>query len=105
MDESLIPLRRRISFLFGLKGPCVAVETGCSSSLVAAHYATADLISGVSLAALAAGVSLLLTPQRSASFTVNGEYLATRPNTLDHMKSPNGLSIGCVAQSCRHARR
>ncbi|GAB4814935.1 hypothetical protein N2152v2_001981 [Parachlorella kessleri] len=62
----------RISFLFGFKGPCIAVETGCSSSLVGAHYATADLTSGASLMALAAGVNLVLTPQRSASFSING---------------------------------
>nr|BAU61515.1 actin related protein2 [Parachlorella kessleri] len=70
-DGSIFHINR-ISFLFGFKGPCIAVETACSSSLVGAHYATADLTNGVSLMALAAGVNLVLTPQRSASFSING---------------------------------
>ena len=62
----------RISYVFGLKGPCVSVDTACSSSLVASHYSVSDLTSGKCEMSLAAGVNLTLTPQRSSAFTITG---------------------------------
>jgi len=53
----------RISHTLGLTGPSLAVDTGCSSSLVAVHLAVRSLRSRECDAALAAAVHLMLSPE------------------------------------------
>lgn len=55
----------RIAYTFGLHGPCVMLNTACSSSLMAVHLAGKALRSGECDAALAGGVNLMLTPELS----------------------------------------
>ncbi|WP_272419461.1 type I polyketide synthase [Polyangium jinanense] len=52
----------RLSYVFGLQGPAVSVETACSSSLTAIHLACQSLRSGETNLALAGGVNLMLSP-------------------------------------------
>lgn len=54
----------RISHAFDLKGPSVALDTGCSGGLVAVHYACQSLITGEVATAIAGGVNLILNPDR-----------------------------------------
>ena len=63
----------RVSYTFGLKGPCVGVDTACSSSLVGMHYGARDIADDTCDRALAAGVNLTLNPGKTAAFTVTGE--------------------------------
>lgn len=50
----------RVSYTFGLTGPCVSTHTACSSSLVATHLAVHGLAGGDCGQALSAGVFLVL---------------------------------------------
>ncbi|WP_170068074.1 type I polyketide synthase [Lentzea guizhouensis] len=56
-------LANRLSYVLGVRGPSVAVDSGQSSSLVAVHLACESLRSGESAVALAGGVNLILTPE------------------------------------------
>ncbi len=49
----------RISYIFDLHGPSMAVDTACSASLVCIHQATQAILNGECAAALAGGVNIL----------------------------------------------
>src|SRR5882724_10310677 len=51
-------LATRVSHLFDLHGPSVNVQTACSTSLVAVHYACQSLLNGECDMALAGGVTI-----------------------------------------------
>ena len=57
-DKDFLPAQ--VSYRLNLRGPSVAVQTGCSTSLVAIHTACQALIAGECDIALAGGVSLSL---------------------------------------------
>jgi acyl transferase domain-containing protein/thioesterase domain-containing protein/D-arabinose 1-dehydrogenase-like Zn-dependent alcohol dehydrogenase/acyl carrier protein len=71
-------LAGRTSYTYGLKGPAFAVDTACSSGLIATHLACNDLKAGVTNNAVAGGVNLLLAPDLYVNFS------------KAHMLSPNG---------------
>lgn len=58
--HTMIP--NRVSYHLDLRGPSESIDTGCSSSLVAIHRAMRALRAGECEAALAGGVSLVLSP-------------------------------------------
>jgi phthiocerol/phenolphthiocerol synthesis type-I polyketide synthase D len=53
----------RIAYLLGVRGPAVAVDSACSSSLVSVHLACQSLRLRESDLALAGGISLILRPE------------------------------------------
>lgn len=59
----------RVSYVFGLEGPAMTVDTGCSSSLVTTHLACTALRQGECDLAVSAGVTLLLRPDLHVEFS------------------------------------
>jgi acyl transferase domain-containing protein len=59
----------RLSYIFDLRGPSVAVDTACSSGLVAIHLAMQALRNRECDAALAGAVNLILTPEVTIAFS------------------------------------
>ncbi len=57
-------LSTRVSHVFDLKGPSVTLQTACSTSLVAVHYAVQALLSGECDMAIAGGVTVELPQGR-----------------------------------------
>ncbi len=68
----------RISYILGLQGPSLSVDTGCSASLVAVHLACQSLRAGECRAALAGGTNLVLMPDTTIVLS------------KAHMMSPDG---------------
>ena len=56
-------LAARLAYFLNLSGPVMAIDTACSSGLVAAHQAVLSLRSDECDTAIAASVNLLLTPE------------------------------------------
>ena len=61
----------RVSHVFDLKGPSVNLQTACSTSLVAVHYAAKALRDGDCDMALAGGVTIELPQNRGDLYSEN----------------------------------
>lgn len=65
-------IANRLSYVFGLTGPSVAIDTACASSLASIHLACRALEDDECTLALAGGVQLILSPANSIAFAQAG---------------------------------
>src|SRR5581483_11852055 len=59
----------RLSYFFDLRGPSLAVDTACSSGLLALHLASQAIRNGECDMALAGAVNLILSPEVTVAFS------------------------------------
>ena len=92
-------LSTRVSHIFDLKGPSINIQTACSTSLVAVHYAAQALLNGECDMALAGGVTIELPHARGYVFN-EGEILSPdgHCHAFDHRAQGTvfGSGAGCV---------
>jgi len=59
----------RLSYLLGLRGPSLTLDSACSSSLAAVHLAVRSIRSGESDLAIAGGANVILQPHISIAYS------------------------------------
>lgn len=79
----------RISYTFGFEGPCLAVDTACSSALSALHLGCQAIKSGEANLVVVGGVNLILTPVVNIGFA---KLHATAPD--GHSKAFDATADG-----------
>jgi acyl transferase domain-containing protein len=99
----------RLSFFFDLKGPCEAIDTACSASLVAVHNACQSLRMKEIDCALAGGVNAIVSPYGHVGFSQAGMMSPDgRCKTFDARADGYARSEGCgmvVLKRLSDARR
>ncbi len=86
----------RVAYLLGLRGPALAIDAACASSLVAAHLACEALRGGECDAAVAGGVSLMLSAEGQLALAEAKMMAADgRCKTFDAKADGYGRGEGC----------
>ncbi|AXI48809.1 polyketide synthase [Sulfitobacter sp. SK012] len=95
-------LSTRVSHVFDLKGPSINLQTACSTSLVAIHYACQALHAGEVDMALAGGVTIELPQGRGYEFKEN-EILSPdgHCHAFDHRAQGTVFGSGAGAVALR----
>jgi acyl transferase domain-containing protein/thioesterase domain-containing protein/acyl carrier protein len=95
-------LTTRVSHIFDLKGPSVNIQTACSTSLVAVHYACKALRSGECGMALAGGVTIDMPQGRGYLYKEN-EILSPdgHCHAFDHRAQGTVFGSGAGAVALR----
>jgi amino acid adenylation domain-containing protein/non-ribosomal peptide synthase protein (TIGR01720 family) len=89
-------LTTRTSYKLNLKGPSVSVQTACSTSLVAIHYAVQSLLNYECEMALAGGVSVKV-PQRAGYFYADEMILSSDGHCRPFDEQASGTVFGSGA--------
>ncbi|HEU5333226.1 MAG TPA: SDR family NAD(P)-dependent oxidoreductase [Actinocrinis sp.] len=99
-------LANRVSHLLDLRGPSEAIDTACSSALVAVHRAVRAIQTGECETALAGGVNVLLSPGLFVAFQKSGMLAADgRCKTFDEGADGYGRGEGVGVVLLKPLRR
>lgn len=86
----------RLSYVLDLRGPSLAIDTACSSALVAAHLACQSLRSHECDLAIVGGVNLMLSPEETIGLSKAGMMAADgRCKTFDQSADGYVRGEGC----------
>ena len=83
----------RVSYCFNFRGPSLAVDTGCSSSLIALHLAIESIHRGECSLALAGGVNVTIHPQKYLQLA-QGRFLSSDGRCRSFGKDGSGYVPG-----------
>ncbi|XP_023360835.1 uncharacterized protein LOC111721162 [Sarcophilus harrisii] len=83
----------RISYAFNLTGPSIVLDTACSASLVALHYALLSIKQGDCQAAFCGGVSYILDPHVNVMLS-KAKMIAPDGMSKPFSKKANGYGRG-----------
>ncbi len=86
-------LANRLSQVLGLKGPSLSIDTACSSSATALHYACQSLRSGDCTSAVVSGVNMIVDPVRLVQFGRLG-ILSTSGKCVPFGSGADGTVLG-----------
>lgn len=75
-SSSHASIANRVSYFFDLRGPSLAIDTMCSSSLTAIHLACEELRKGGIEAAIAGGVNLSIHPNKYLNLS-QGNFISS----------------------------
>ena len=94
----------RISFTFGLRGPCEGHDTACSSAIAALNAGVSSLRQAKCELAIVAGVNAMLTPMGAYGYAVQGMTSPTgRCHTFDDRADGLARSEGCGVMVLKRA--
>jgi len=94
--STLTMLANRLSYALDLRGPSLAVDTACASSLTALAAAVADLQAGACRMALAGGVSFMLRPEYQVAMSAAGLLAVDgRSKPFSNLADGYGRGEGC----------
>jgi acyl transferase domain-containing protein len=94
----------RVSYTFGLTGPCLSTHTACSSSLVATHLAHTGLLNHEASAAAACGVFMVMYPGTMAGISQLQAFSPVgRCKTFDASGDGYGRGEGCAVAVLQRA--
>lgn len=98
-------LTTRLSHILDLKGPSLSIQTACSTSLVAVHYAAQSLLNGECDLALAGGVTIELPHGRGYIYE-EGEILSPdgHCHAFDHRAQGTVFGSGAGAVVLRRMK-
>jgi acyl transferase domain-containing protein/acyl carrier protein len=94
--STLTMLANRLSYALDLRGPSLAVDTACASSLTALAAAVGDLRSGACRMALVGGVSFMFRPEYHIAMSAAGLLaLDGRSKPFSNLADGYGRGEGC----------